>query len=221
LILQEARPFAILQRLDQLGVLAAIHPRLTLGVATQQRFKRAGEVLTWYGLLYPEPSPVSWIVYLLTLLGEQTGAEVRAILRRLNPPSRIATGVSRDLTRLRALSRQLQQARDLPPSRVYRWLVDASLETALALMARTERADLRKIIGDFLTTKRQVRPILRGDDLRALGIRPGPIYRDILNSLLYEKLDGHLQSRDDELRFLRRRFAKIFPGNQAQPESRT
>jgi len=220
LILQEARPLAILQRLDQLGVLAAIHPRLTLGPAMEQRFKRAGEVLTWYGLLYQEPSATSWIVYFLTLLGDRTSAEARTILRRLNPPSRTAATVSRDLARLRTLSRQFQQGRDLLPSRVYRWLIDTSLESILALMARMERAEVRKVIGDFLTTRRQVRPILRGDDLRALGIRPGPIYRDILNSLLYARLDGHVQSRDDELRFVRRRFAKVLPGSETDAGSR-
>ncbi len=220
LILQESRPFAILQRLDQLGVLATIHPRLTLGPAMEQRFKRAGEVLTWYGLLYQEPSAVSWIVYLLTLLGERTSAEARAILRRLNPPPRIAAMVSHDLTRLRTLSRQFQQARDLLSSRVYRWLIDAPVESILALMARMHRAEVGKAIGDFLTTRRQVRPILRGDDLRALGIQPGPIYRDILNSLLYARLDGHVQSRDDELRFLRRRFTKVLPGSETEAGSR-
>jgi tRNA nucleotidyltransferase (CCA-adding enzyme) len=220
LILQEARPFAILQRLDQLGVLAAIHPRLTLDPAMGQRFQRVGEVLTWYGLLYQETSPASWMVYLLALLGELRGAESRAILRRLNPPPRIATKVSSNLARLRALARQFQQARELPHSRVYRWLVDASLESILALMARMEQPEVRKAIGDFLTTRRQVRPILRGNDLQALGIRPGPIYRDILNSLLYARLDGHVQSRDDELRFIRRRFAKVLPRGETEAASR-
>jgi tRNA nucleotidyltransferase (CCA-adding enzyme) len=211
LILQEGRPFAILQRLQELGVLAAIHPRLTLEAGMEQRFKHVGEVLTWYGLLYQEPSPASWIVYLLTLLLERRSVEGRAILRRLNPPPRIAATVSRDVVRLRALTRQFQQARDLPARRVYRWLVEASLEVALALMARMERPEQGKAIGDFLSTTRRVRPILRGDDLRSLGIRPGPIYRDILNSLLYARLDGHVQSRDDELRFVRRRFARALP----------
>jgi tRNA nucleotidyltransferase (CCA-adding enzyme) len=216
LILQEARPFAILQRLNQLGALAAIHPRLTLPPAMEQRFRRVGEVLTWHGLLYQETSPAAWIVYLLTLLGERTRAEVRAILRRLNPPLRIAATVSRDLARLRTLARQFQQARELPSSRVYRWLIDASLESTLALMARMEQTEVRKAIGDFLTTGRQVRPFLRGEDLRGLGIRPGPIYRDILNSLLYARLDGHVQSRDDELRFVRRRFAKVLPSGETE-----
>jgi tRNA nucleotidyltransferase (CCA-adding enzyme) len=209
LILQEPRPFPILERLEELGVLRAIHPRLTLGTDIAQRFQRAGEVLTWYGLLYQEVSPATWIVYLLTLLGDRPATEARAILRRLNPPARIAARLARDLARLRALMRQFMHAPHLVPSRVYRWLVDAPVEVSLALMGRAERADLRKRIGDFLTMGRRVRPILRGDDLRALGVQPGPIYRDILNSLLYARLDGHVQNRDDELRFVRRRFARF------------
>lgn len=211
LILQEARPFAILQRLQALGVLAAIHPRLTVGPATEQRFRRVEEVLTWYSLLYQEEQPVSWRVYLLTWLAERRPEEGRAILRRLGPPPRIASAVSGGLARLRALSRHFLQARELPASRVYRWLAEASLEVVLALLAGMERVQLRKAVGHFVGTTRRVRPILRGDDLRALGIRPGPIYRDILNSLLYARLDGHVQSRDDELRFVRRRFARALP----------
>ena len=220
LILQEARPFPILQRLDQLGVLAAIHPRLTLPPIMEQRFRRVGEVLSWHGLLYQETSPATWIVYLLTLLHERTSAEARAILRRLSPPERIASTISRDLSRLRMMMRQFQQARGLPASRVYRWLIEASLESTLALLARVEQAEVGKAIGDFLTMGRQVRPMLRGEDLRGLGIQPGPIYRDILNSLLYARLDRHVQSRDDELRFVRRRFAKVLPATEAKAGSR-
>jgi tRNA nucleotidyltransferase (CCA-adding enzyme) len=210
LILQEAHPYAILQRLDALGVLRAIHPRLVLSGATEGRFQRVAEVLTWYGLLYLDAQPVSWLVYLLILLEERPGVEARAILRRLAPPPRLFASIARDLTRLRNLARQVQRAREASPSRMYRWLAEASLEVVLALMAVVKRPELRKGIGDFLQVKGRVRPLLRGDDLQALGIRPGPVYRDILNSLLYARLDGQVQSRDDELRFVRRRFVRAF-----------
>jgi tRNA nucleotidyltransferase (CCA-adding enzyme) len=101
---------------------------------------------------------------------------------------------------------------------MYRWLAEVSLEVVLALMAVVGRPELRKAIGNFLSASGRVRPMLRGDDLRALGIQPGPVYRDILNSLLYARLDGHVQSRDDELRFVRRRFARAFPAEMLRPE---
>ncbi len=211
LILQEARPWAILHRLNALGALGAIDPRLAITATTELRFQRAAEVLTWYQLQYLGDPPAAWHVYLLVLLEERPGAEARAILRRLSPPPKAAEAISRGLARMRSLARSLQRAREVPASRVYRWLAEAPVEVVLALMTVVARPELRKAIGDFLSAKGKVRPFLRGDDLRALGIRPGPIYRDILNSLLYARLDGHVQSRDDELRFVRRRFARAFP----------
>jgi tRNA nucleotidyltransferase (CCA-adding enzyme) len=215
LILREARPWMILHRLDGLGALTAIHPRFGLGRTTEQRFQRVGEVLTWHSLLYLPAQPSSWLVFLLVLLEERPGVEARAILRRFDPPPKTATIVVRDLARLRSLARSLQRARDATPSRMHRWLVEASTEVVLALMAVVARPELRKAIGDFLTTAGRVRSFLAGDDLRALGIQPGPVYRDILNSLLYARLDGHVQSRDDELRFVRRRFARAFASSDS------
>jgi tRNA nucleotidyltransferase (CCA-adding enzyme) len=217
LILREPRPWAILRRLEALGALAAIHPRFALGRTTEQRLQRVGEVLTWYNLLYLPAQPAPWLVHLLVLLEERPSPEARAILRRLGPPPRSADVVVRDLARLRTLARSLQRAREVAPSRMYRWLAGASVEMVLALMAVVGRPELRKAIGDFLSASGRVRPTLRGDDLRALGIQPGPVYRDILTSLLYARLDGHVQSRDDELRFVRRRFARAFPAEMVRP----
>jgi tRNA nucleotidyltransferase (CCA-adding enzyme) len=221
LILREAKPWAILQRLDELDALVAIHPRFTLGRMTEQRFQRVGEVLTWYALLYLPTQPASWLVYFLVLLEERPGGEARAVLRRLSPPPKTASAVVHDLAQLRSLARSLQRAREVTRSRVHRWLAEAAIEVVLGLMAVVGRPDLRKAIGDFLGTSSRVRPFLRGDDLRALGIPPGPVYRDILNSLLYARLDGHVQSRDDELRFVRERFARVFRAESDLPTRET
>jgi len=202
-------------------VLAAIHPALGVDAATEAAFQGTAEVLTWYTLLYQDPQPAGWLVYLLGLLAGRPAAEGRSLLRRLMLPPTLAARLGEDLSRLRLLIRQFRQARELPPSRVYRWLAEASLEAALALMARMERTELRRAIGDFLTRGRQTRPLLRGDDLRSLGLPPGPIYRDILNSLRYARLDGQVQSRDDELRFVRRRFAALLAPEEGQAKPQT
>ncbi len=207
LVLQEHDPWPILRRLSDLGVLPAIHPRLTLAKGTGARFGRVADVLTWYRLLYLPAQPLSWQVYLLVWLEERAGTDARALLRRLAPPGKAGDTIARGLTVLRTLARTFARARELMPSRSYRLLSDVPLEVVLALMAVVTRAEPRKAIGEFLASRPRVRPFLRGDDLQALGIRPGPIYRDILNSLLYAKLDGQVQSRDDELRFVQQRFA--------------
>jgi tRNA nucleotidyltransferase (CCA-adding enzyme) len=48
-----------------------------------------------------------------------------------------------------------------------------------------------------------VRPFLKGDDLKRLGIEPGPIYSRLLKELLSERLRGKLRSREDEEQFVK------------------
>jgi tRNA nucleotidyltransferase (CCA-adding enzyme) len=50
---------------------------------------------------------------------------------------------------------------------------------------------------------RKVKTILKGDDLKNMGIQPGPLYSKILTMLLEERLRGHLKSREDEEKFVR------------------
>ena len=220
LLLREADPWPILQRLHALGVLTAIHPRAGVGKTTAARLTRVTEVLTWYRLLYLPAQPSAWLVYLLVLLEERPGVDARSILRRLSPPEKTAEALGRSLGRLRVLARTFTRARDLTPSRTFRLFNEVPLEVVLALMAIVVRPEPRKAIGDFVGSRSRIRPFLRGDDLRALGIRPGPIFRDILNSLLYAKLDGQVQSRDDELRFVQQRFPQALTPASSPPAAR-
>jgi len=51
---------------------------------------------------------------------------------------------------------------------------------------------------------RDVKPVLKGNDLKKMGIEPGPVYTRILTELLEEKLRGRLASREDEENFVRK-----------------
>ncbi|HEX6289818.1 MAG TPA: hypothetical protein VFZ66_11535 [Herpetosiphonaceae bacterium] len=59
----------------------------------------------------------------------------------------------------------------------------------------------------YLTTIRPLPALLSGDDLRARGIAPGPIYRDLLHELRQAQLGGTITTRDEALGWLARRWA--------------
>jgi tRNA nucleotidyltransferase (CCA-adding enzyme) len=49
-----------------------------------------------------------------------------------------------------------------------------------------------------------VQPLIKGKDLRDMGLPPGPRYREILDAILDQKLNGHLDTRSDEINYARR-----------------
>jgi poly(A) polymerase len=66
-------------------------------------------------------------------------------------------------------------------------------------------------VREFLekTPPEQVRPprLITGDDLKALGLEPGPQFREILQSVEDAQLEGRLASREEALNFVRGRVS--------------
>ncbi len=73
-------------------------------------------------------------------------------------------------------------------------------------MAKTEQEETRRAISLYFRNLKEVRPELRGRDLKDMGITPGPIYREILDELLNGRLNGELNTREEEVSFVRKRF---------------
>jgi len=101
----------------------------------------------------------------------------------------------------------LARAVDLRQSRIARLLDPLSPEARILMLAALVRGSKRKAVSQYLTDSWRIVPALRGEDLRRLGFRPGPIYREIFAALRSARLDGQLHTRRDEVSFVLRRFA--------------
>jgi tRNA nucleotidyltransferase (CCA-adding enzyme) len=47
---------------------------------------------------------------------------------------------------------------------------------------------------------------LKGRDLLALGLKPGPLFREILQALLVERLEGRVRSREEEVAWVKENY---------------
>jgi tRNA nucleotidyltransferase (CCA-adding enzyme) len=107
---------------------------------------------------------------------------------------------------IRGIPRAQDVLRRLPlddPVEIYNLLNDLRLEVILFSMAISKDRQKQKVISQYLTELRRAKTVLKGDDLKKMGIEPGPVYSRILKGLLEERLRGHLKSREDEERFVR------------------
>jgi tRNA nucleotidyltransferase (CCA-adding enzyme) len=74
-------------------------------------------------------------------------------------------------------------------------------------MAKTSRDEVRKFVSVYVTQLREVTCSLTGDDLKAMGLPPGPRYREIFDKVLSARLNGEVSTREDEFRLARKEFA--------------
>jgi hypothetical protein len=89
------------------------------------------------------------------------------------------------------------------PSEVYKALRSVP-EPALQILAVLEAKVVSTKIRAFLDTYSKVRITSTGADLRGAGLKPGPAYREILDELLFARLDGRIRTVTEERTLLRR-----------------
>ncbi len=97
------------------------------------------------------------------------------------------------------------EAPDMRPSQIARILdefPDSALQAGWLLWEG--QAPARERIAAYASDWRQGRAQTSGKDLIAMGIAPGPLYRQILARLRFARMDGEAHSLDDEIALLRR-----------------
>ena len=77
-----------------------------------------------------------------------------------------------------------------------------------AVYIACDQPELQKIIYTYLSRWRNITPEVTGHDLKALGLPPGPIYRNILGTLRAAWLDGEITTVEQELELLKNLIAK-------------
>lgn len=108
-----------------------------------------------------------------------------------------------DIGPISALSASLFSA-DVKPSGRHRLLESFGAAGVALAWLFEKQADKRESLWRELREWRAIRPRATGDDLRALGLPPGPAYGKILRRLQEGWLDGEIRSEEDERRALSR-----------------
>lgn len=201
-IMREKEPVAAIGRMASLGLLQFIHPALKLAPATELVLREAGQVLAWFRLLYLEDRLESWQVYFMAMSDGLLTDEFGDACNRVAIPGRLATRLKNQrrqvLATLGAIKRRLKHGPEVRNSELYAWFNGFALEMLLYLAARASSEQVRRFVSLYLTRLRSVMPLLSGDDLRAIGLEPGPEVRRIKERLLEARLNGEVNSQNDE-----------------------
>ena len=210
-IFKEQEPAPAMSRMAQLGLLPSIHPALRFGPDSEQLFAEVERVLAWYQLLYLEEPMEPWAVWFLALTDRLDAPRYQEVCRRLLLPERLMQRTfghrHRALKRLHTL-RQAVTRGEVKNSQLYVWLHGIPLELLLYGLARSGREELRRLVSHYLTRLTGIRTQLSGTELQSLGVSPGPAIRALKEQLLAARLDGDINSRDEELELATRLIAE-------------
>ncbi len=211
LILEEQNPAPAIARMEDYSLLAVIHPSLALKDELIEQLNAVSSTLAWHDLLFTEEPYLRWAVYFMVLLRGFDLPTSLEICQRLELAPRYAQVLCSG--RLQAEERLFQLERHLPQTaaKLYHRLHAFRTELILYMMAVTQRKAVKKAISRFHTQLRTVETVVGGEDLKALGLKPGPLFREILEKVRDARLNGRVETREDEIRMIREWIATGIP----------
>ncbi len=187
-----------IERLAELGVLRAVDPRLELDDAARERLRGARAAHDWYrlaGIVDPPVEP--WRLLLMGLAAGLEETDLERLAGRLllaGEDRRLLTGFPARLEAARAVLRG-----DPRPHEVAEALEPLAGEEILLLMGEGEEG-LRAWVRRYLTELRPLALSVRGADLLARGVPPGPRIGEALRETRRARLDGRIDEAG-ELRY--------------------
>ncbi len=189
--LEEGEPERALQAAQETGVLAAVHPALAWRPGHARWFARARAE----GIASPS-------VYLALLTHGQGEDAAAGVARRLALPNDLA----RPLLDAQRLQSRLHHLADpgMRPSQLYDALSEYQEAAIAACRLAADSPIIEARLRLYLERLRNVRPELDGRGLIELGVPQGPAVGAALAALRRARLDGEVQTRDDETAYVRR-----------------
>ncbi len=200
MIFQESKVPEIMLTLQDLGILASIHPDLGWDTTRHHRIQCAILRFEESLLSLEELKKILWYLWLEVYPSNV----MREISTRLRLSAKRISMINQT-AQLRSLIPAIQKMR---PSQVTETLASfPSLVIRTLLLSCDQESDL-SALQNYLDHYRTIKVYTTGADLKARGIPPSPRYDQILTSLKNAWLDGEVNNYEEEIELLEKLLLK-------------
>ncbi|MDI6753308.1 MAG: CBS domain-containing protein [Thermodesulfobacteriota bacterium] len=208
LCLKEEKPFAVIKRLADYGLLKFFHPKLKTDRGVENLFQRLESVLSWYNLLFTGERYERWLVVFLGLVDNLTEKELQELLSRLSLSEKFRAALLQHRRMANQVVDRMARLSFLRRSEIYFLLNPLPTDFLLFAMGKTDSEEVKKALSLYFTGLKPTKVSLSGKDLNRMGYPPGPIYTEIFQDLLRARLDGKLHSQQEEVEYVQQKFSK-------------
>ncbi len=197
-LLSEQAPLRAIRRMADLDLLRFLHADLAFTSPLSIFLSDLQRALAWWTKQFPRRPLDRALVYFMGLLDGLSASATDAVAKRLALPGEQANKVRLAKKHQAPALRFLARHRSPKPSETYRALADLPNEGLVLLIAKARSKGIARLVSAYLTTHQHMKPTLNGTDLKALGIKPGPVYKKILDRLLDARLNSEVKTKADE-----------------------
>ncbi|MCL4542140.1 MAG: hypothetical protein M1458_00090 [Deltaproteobacteria bacterium] len=228
LLLKEKRPWIYFARLDILGILKGIYPKLRFNNGNKGVFRRIYRFTSGRRFIacqrHAPPRAKTCenacLFYIAELLHHLNRTEFNAAIERLSMDEKF----KKTVLQVYLEAKRLNEVRGTFPNKLYKNkpLKFKDSEIYLMLKGFSENGILfylfknpygsgtdfnfEKWAVKYINKIRFIKPLTGGNDIKSLGICEGPLYGSILEEVKLLKMDGRLKSKRAEIAYIKNKY---------------
>ena len=202
LILHEENPLKSIKRMDELEALKYILPEVEFDEDTIERLNKVKNNYDFWKGNIPDEKIQLWMIYFCCLIKKLEKIQVQRIFKRLILKHKFADTVNYIYLNLDQTVRFISQKNEILPSSIFIKLKSLSNEILFLAMMESNNDIAKERIVNYFNKFKKESVYISGEELKKLKIEPGPIYSQILNRLLYARLDGEVKNKENEIKFV-------------------
>jgi tRNA nucleotidyltransferase (CCA-adding enzyme) len=207
LLLMEQDPLQAIRRMNDLNLLpVVISPEIKFTENLKVLLEETRETITWFNRLYLEEPYEPWKVYWYGLTSSLDANSLHRLAIRMQMGNQERRELIWESNVTVDVLEKLHRVDSYDNYDLYTLLNHYDTEILLFLMAKTRSEKVKRRISRFFTKLRGTRIILKGADLKDMGFKPGPLYRDIFESLLKARLNNVISTKEEEVEFAKEMF---------------
>ncbi len=203
-ILREENAVDMLKRLNAVGVLTAIHPTIPWGAECERLIGlvQANPSIELQGINPIQFTQRAWLdLKVIVSYGlwfvRLSASEIQQIGQALHFPARDLDVILQAQELFSCIHFFVGQQ----PSQIAERLESVAPEAVVIVWFAADGSGGKNEIEKYVSTYQKIIPRFNGDDIRARGIPPGPVYRQILGKLRKALLNGEIQNAEHERAF--------------------
>ncbi|SVE54117.1 uncharacterized protein METZ01_LOCUS506971, partial [marine metagenome] len=195
LLLSEPEPVRCVNRMKEFLLLQKIAPEIFGEDFNWIIMERVRDALAWANTISLPRKPEAWFVYLYILFMVKKDDVFERMMMRIHFPGNIYDRMCSNRERFAKAMLDLNKDRELKPSEVYDIFSNQSSEGVVLLLSTYPGNRVKKYAELYFNQYYASAEIeLNGNDLVGMGIKPGPIFDDILKALRDARVNGQIKS---------------------------
>ena len=206
LLLKEQAPLQAIKRMNEFRLLQFISPEIGFTKDQSTLLQDIEGVISWFNLLYLEEPYEPWKVYWHGLTSPLDAKALHRLAEKMQMVDQESRKMIWDREEMGGVLEKLYRLKVDDNYEIYTLLSHYDTEILLFMMARLNIEKTKRMISNYFTKLKGTRVMLKGKDLKHMGVKPGPIYREIFDGLLKARLNNLISTKDEEAGFVKEMF---------------